>query len=417
MPKQLTQSYVASIKPNPDKPIWITDAEIKNLKLYVGISGSKVWYFYYRDKDGKKASKKLGLYDSLTVAQARDMARDVGGRVVRGENVKKEKPVPKLTYGEFLQKFYEPWVVSQRKRGQDTMKTINATFAFLLAQPIEDLSSIEIEQWRTKRIGEGRKAATINRQLAALQSSINWGVKHELIKENPLMRLGRLREHDSDTKIRYLTDEERARLMNALDTREAEMRAARARHNEWAAERGYEQMPELNGGYTDYLKPMILLSLYTGIRQGNLFSLLWGDIDFNTSTMTLRASVSKPSKGQNLPINSVAVKVLSAWRAQSPNVADNALVFPSPRGGDKFDNCKKAWATLMRDAKIENFRWHDMRHDYASQLVMRGVDLNTVRELMGHASLAMTLRYAHLAPKNKLRASEILAEEYFKSQE
>ena len=94
-----------------------------------------------------------------------------------------------------------------------------------------------------------------------------------------------------------------------------------------------------------------------------------------------------------------------------------ALVFPSPRGGDKFDNCKKAWAALLKDAQIENFRWHDMRHDYASQLVMRGVDLNTVRELMGHASLAMTLRYAHLAPKSKLRASEILAEEFFKSQE
>ena len=132
--------------------------------------------------------------------------------------------------------------------------------------------------------------------------------------------------------------------------------------------------------------------------------------------MTLRASVSKANKTQDLPINSVAVKVLSAWREQSPNVADNVLMFPSPRGGGKFDNCKKAWAALMKDAQIENFRWHDMRHDYASQLVMRGVDLNTVRELMGHASLAMTLRYAHLAPKNKLRASEILAEEFFKSQ-
>jgi integrase len=345
------------------------------------------------------------------------MARDVGGRVIRGENVKKEKPIPKLTYGEFLQKFYEPWVVSQRKRGVDTMKTINATFDFLLPQPIEDLSSIEVEQWRTKRISEGRKAATINRQLAALQASINWGVKHELFKENPLTRLGRLREHDSDTKVRYLSEDERTRLMNALDAREAEIRVARKRHNEWAAERKYEQMPELNGEYADYLKPMVLLSLYTGIRQGNLFSLLWGDIDFNTRNMTLRASVSKANKAQDLPINSVAVKVLSAWREQSPNVAGNVLVFPSPRGGDKFDNCKKAWAALMKDAQIENFRWHDMRHDYASQLVMRGVDLNTVRALMGHASLAMTLRYAHLAPKNKLRASEILAEEFFKSQE
>jgi integrase len=297
------------------------------------------------------------------------------------------------------------------------MTTINTTFDFLLSQPIEDLSSLEIEQWRIKRTNEGKKAATINRQLAALQASINWGVKHELIKENPLTRLGRLREHDSETKVRYLSDEERERLMNALDTREAEMRAARTRHNKWVLERGYELMPELNGEYVDYIKPMVLLSLYTGIRQGNLFSLLWGDIDFNTSTMTLRASVSKPTKAQNLPINSVAVKVLSAWRTQSQNAANNALVFPSPRGGEKFDNCKKAWAALMKDAQIENFRWHDMRHDYASQLVMRGVDLNTVRELMGHASLTMTLRYAHLAPKNKLRASEILAEEYFKSQE
>ena len=145
-----------------------------------------------------------------------------------------------------------------------------------------------------------------------------------------------------------------------------------------------------------------------------MFSLLWGDVDFNSNTMTLRASVSKAGKTLSLPLNSVAVKVLSSWREQSPKAIATALVFPSPRGGGEFDNCKRAWAALVQNAQIENFRWHDMRHDFASQLVMRGVDLNTVRELMGHASLTMTLRYAHLAPKNKLRASEILAEEFFK---
>jgi site-specific recombinase XerD len=66
------------------------------------------------------------------------------------------------------------------------------------------------------------------------------------------------------------------------------------------------------------------------------------------------------------------------------------------------------WEPLMEAAKIDNFRWHDMRHDLASQLVMKGVDLNTVRELMCHASLNMTMRYAHLAPESKLNAVQVL---------
>jgi site-specific recombinase XerD len=69
-----------------------------------------------------------------------------------------------------------------------------------------------------------------------------------------------------------------------------------------------------------------------------------------------------------------------------------------------MDNCNTAWENLRKRAGIENFRWHDMRHDFASQLVMSGVDLNTVRELLGHADLKMTLRYAHLAPGNKMQA-------------
>lgn len=86
------------------------------------------------------------------------------------------------------------------------------------------------------------------------------------------------------------------------------------------------------------------------------------------------------------------------------------MVFPGKDGDTEFNNMSKSWESLLKVANIENFTWHDMRHDYASQLVMSGVDLNTVRELLGHADLKMTLRYAHLAPAHKRLAVEKLSE-------
>ena len=148
----------------------------------------------------------------MTVTQARLIAQDVGGRVIRGENVKKERPVPKFTYGDFLKQYYEQWVTSHRKSGQETMNSLNSAFGFLMDQPLEDLSSIELEQWRTNRLREGRKAATINRLMVALKASVNWAVNHDLIKENPLARLGRLKESESNVKVRYLSNEERTHL-------------------------------------------------------------------------------------------------------------------------------------------------------------------------------------------------------------
>ncbi len=115
----------------------------------------------------------------------------------------------------------------------------------------------------------------------------------------------------------------------------------------------------------------------------------------------MRGDGAKCGKTRHIPLNQLALEVLTGWQDRSS--IENDLVFIGRTGG-KFDNVNKSWRELLRQARIQNLRWHDLRHTFASWLVMKSVDLNTVRELLGHSDLQMTLRYAHLAPEHKADA-------------
>jgi len=407
MKAKFTQTSLDKIK-TTGKAFWLTDEDFANLRLYVGASGAKTWYVSFW-KDGRKQSHKLGSTGAMTVAEARDGARKFLAHLALGDAPVKRNE-RKLLLGEFIEKHYGPWVEAERKTGKETMAMLRSSFQFLFKQPAEELKKYELEQWRMKRRSEGSKAATINRLVTSLKAAINWGVDQELIESNPLARLKPLQEHDSDEKIRiYLTSDEKTRLLAALNAREARLKTSRESHNKWLAERGKETLPSLDGGFADYLKPLILLAMNSGIRRGSLFSIKWGDVDFAAKTITLRATITKAGKPLRLPMNQTVIDTLAAWRQQSADTMPKALIFPSPKKkGALMVDVKRSWEGLLKAAKIENFRFHDLRHDFASQLVMQGVDLNIVRELLGHADMKMTLRYAHLAPESKLRAVELL---------
>jgi integrase len=146
--------------------------------------------------------------------------------------------------------------------------------------------------------------------------------------------------------------------------------------------------------------------LNTGARRGSLFGLKWGDVDLENNNILFSAANAKSGKPLRVPLNSDVVKALAHWKLQNARRGDDSLVFPSPRTGKRFNSINKSWGVLMRSAGIENFRFHDCRHDYASQLVMSGVDLFVVKELLGHADIKMTQRYAHLAPEKLAAAVE-----------
>jgi integrase len=158
------------------------------------------------------------------------------------------------------------------------------------------------------------------------------------------------------------------------------------------------------------MKPMVVLSLNTGMRQGEVFNLKWQDCDFQQGDITVSGATAKSGRTRHVPMNSTVRETLSAWREQVNPADPSAFVFPGANR-TRLDNVKTSWANLLKEAGITVFRWHDMRHTFASRLVMGGVDLYIVSRLLGHSSFQMTQRYAHLAPRQMQDAVEKLVRE------
>ena len=206
--------------------------------------------------------------------------------------------------------------------------------------------------------------------------------------------------------MRYLHGAEESSLREALSKREGTLREARIHFNEWRAARGKPPLPPRREPYADHLQPIVLLALNTGLRRSELFHLRWEDIDFEAKWLTVRGVSAKNGQTRRVPLNAEALSTLETWRKLAKD--GEPRVFPGV-GGGSLNRVDRAWRRLKKGADLQNFRFHDLRHHFASRLVQSGVPLNTVRELLGHADTTMVLRYAHLSPDHLAAAVEKVA--------
>lgn len=413
MKAKLTANYLKQLSPS-DKPFEVVDSDIKGLLIRVQPTGRKTCYYSYRSLGGKRQRIKIGVIGSeLTIAQARDRAQSLAGKVAEGIDVQAEKSsarryalhLQQNTLQQFIEHSYRPWATSNLKSAELSIESIYRAFKPYLAFPLINLNLRLIENWRIQELDRGIKATTVNRLIAALRGVLTKAVEWEVIPEHPLRKLKPLKV-DEGKKARFLSASEEAKLFAVLEERDNELKAARERANEHRRIRNYPLLPDLSRfAFADRMTPLVTLALKTGMRRGELFDLEWDAVDFHNKVVTVVGETAKSSKTRHIPLSPSALLALTQWREQSDTSVTR--VFPSDTGG-RLDNVNTAWRNILKAAQIVNFRWHDMRHDFASKLVMNGVPLNTVRELCGHADLNTTLRYAHLAPDHKAGAIAML---------
>jgi len=280
-----------------------------------------------------------------------------GTYFIRGQGNKK-------TFKDMAEKYM---IECAAKKAHKTISRDKASLKHLLPvfcdMYLSQITPAQISAYKTQRINEGASPKTINHELGFCKHCFNLAVKEwQWVRDNPFTKVSM--ERLPQPRVRYLTPEEFDKLYQACN---------------------------------DKLKPIVLFAVNTGMRQDNILSLRWQDVDLNRGVIVLPHT--KNGERLGLPMNSTVKDLLSELKRIRFITSD--FVFHTSTG-NRFDasTIGKWFRQALKKAGIQDFRFHDLRHTFASWLVQAGVNLYEVSKLLGHKRVTMTQRYAHLASNN-----------------
>lgn len=228
---------------------------------------------------------------------------------------------------------------------------------------LEEITPKLIEKYKLLR-SEQVKPATVNRELACLKHMFTMALKWGEATSNPVKEVKLFREPKGS--LRVLSREEEDKLLVAS---------------------------------APHLSPVIIAALNTGMRKGELLSLAWDRVDLENRV--IRIEDTKNGEYRNIPMNQLLFETLKMLDKCSDFVFHRA-------NGEQLVDIRTAFSVAIRRSGIEKCRFHDLRHTFATRLVMAGADLSTVQELLGHKTIAMTMRYSHPTPRHRQWAVELL---------
>lgn len=316
--------------------------------VFERVPGSGQWWIRYVDANGKLHREAIGPRPLAIKMHAVRKAEVAEGRHLPGRRNARVSEAVDGYLGS----------LSATAGHKDAARYAEFWRAALGESPLRTVTGPDVD----RAIAPKRAAVsdqTVYHYLAFLRSTYSWAIKAKWIEGNPVRdaRWPKL----NNARVRYLLDEEETRL-----------RAQVPAHH-W---------------------PVVAFAMYTGLRASEQWGLTWGDVDMRAATVTVRKS--KSGKARHVELNDTSLAIL---RKLPRSLTDDRVFTVNQR-----NFVKRVFDKAVDRAGIENFRWHDLRHTFASRLAIIGVDLREIMELLGHASLTMTMRYAHLAPGARRRA-------------
>jgi len=335
--------------------------------IYERVPGSGIWWIRWTDSHGTKRREKVGRRSDAVSLLAKRKTEKL-----------QQRKLPEISgatvlFSELLDDAVEH---SRAANGERSTQELKLKIGRLRSEwgqrKVKDITKQEIVRWlQTEMASRGWTVATMNRWQACFSLIFRVAVDNEKAAVNPASRIRRKTENNQ--QVRFLTAEEEKRIRRVLSTR------------------------------SPCCLPAFLISIHTGLRASEQWDLCWSDIDLQRRILIVRKQ--KSGKGErHIPLNQVAVSAfeqLQRLKHASGVPFFNKKGTPMTTQRDWFD-------PAVEEARIPDYTWHKNRHTFASRLAMAGVDIRTIAQLMGHGTIQMSMRYAHLSPDHNLAAVDRL---------
>lgn len=333
----------------------------------VFVKNGTFWIDYYAD--GRRKREKVGPSKSL--AEKALMKRRVQVAEGRFLDVKTDQ---RTRFKEFVDIYARDYAKNKKSWEGTDVHYLKRLTPFFGSKFLHEITPQLVERYQAERRRQKNykkklpSPAYINRELACLKCIFSRAIEWGYAKENPVKRVKFQKENNE--RVRFLEKDELEKLLDCSDEK---------------------------------FRPGLMLAVNTGMRLSEMQYLKWKDVDLQRGIITLRDT--KNGETRQVPMNRTVRETLSVLLHNNKE----GYVF-CKKDGNPY-NFRSPFMRARKKAGIKDFRFHDLRHTAASYLVMKGVDLNTVREILGHKTLEMTLRYSHLSPEHKARAVSVLDED------